>query len=315
MPKLRNLGKILDPEIRAKNIREFNLQLRGIYWDITRPSVPDPVFIVGCSRSGTTVTYETFASSSELISLGYEIPEFWNGLWGPHHNNWASESATESDARPEHRNAALRYFYQRLGVGRVLDKTCINVMRLPYLYRLFPNATFIYIHRDGRDNISSMINGWRHDGHFGLSQFLGPSPERVAIGDGEFSEWSFFLPPRWRDYNNASLEEVCAYQWITANSLALEAKKMIPSEQWIQLRYEEIFDHPVEMFERAFQRLGITFNDSVRERCATLNSRPTSIVSGTPKQRKWESQNPEAIRSIQDKITPLMLELGYDPND
>lgn len=315
MPKLRNFGKILDPEIRAKNLRELKFQLRGLYWYINRQHVPDPVFIVGCSRSGTTVTYETFASSPELISFGYEIPEFWNSLWGPHQNHWESEAAAESDARPEHRDAALRHFYQRLGVGRVLDKTCINVMRLPYLYKLFPKASFIFIHRDGRDNISSMINGWRHDRHFGLTQFLGRSPVKVEIGGGEFDEWSFFLPPGWRNYNHASLEDVCAYQWITANSLALEAKRIIPSDQWIQLRYEEIFDRPVEMFELAFDRLGITFSDSIRERCATLNARPTSIVNGKPKQRKWESQNPEAILSILEKIEPLMLALGYDPYD
>ena len=52
-------------------------------------------------------------------------------------------------------DAALRYFYQRLGAGWVIDKTCINVMRVPYLHKLFPRARFVFIHRDGRDNISS----------------------------------------------------------------------------------------------------------------------------------------------------------------
>ena len=130
MPRLRNLHKILDPEIRAKNLRELNYQLRGRYWDMIHPQVPDPVFIIGCSRSGTTVTYETFAKSPELLSLGFEIPEFWDGLWGPHHNNWASEAASATDAKPGHREAALRYYYQRLGAGRILDKTCINIRYL-----------------------------------------------------------------------------------------------------------------------------------------------------------------------------------------
>ncbi len=315
MPKLRNIYKILDPEILTKNLVELNRQVKGRYWDWKRPDSPDPVFIVGCSRSGTTVTYETFASSAELLSLGYEIPKFWNTLWGPEKNNWASEAAVQTNAHTSHREAAQRFFYQRLGSGRVLDKTCINVMRLPYLYQLFPDATFVYIHRDGRDNISSLMNGWRYDGHFGLSKFLGDSPERVAINNGEFCEWSFFLPPGWRDFNQSTLEEVCAYQWITANQMALEAKKLIPAEQWVQLRYEDIFDAPVEMFKDAFQRLNITFDDTIRERCENLSSRHTSIVKGTPKQRKWEIQNPEAILSILDKISPLMLELGYDPHD
>jgi Sulfotransferase family len=312
MPSLRNIHKLLDPEVRRKNLREANYWLRGLYWDTMRPSSPDPVFLVGCSRSGTTVTYETLSAAPDLLKFGYEIPEFWDGLNGPKHNGWHSEAASAEDAEPEHRNATFRYFYQRLGLGRVLDKTCINILRLPYLYQLFPHATFVFLHRDGRDNISSLIDGWRHDGHFRLSKFLGPFPEPVAIQGGEFTDWSFFLPPGWRGYNRASLEEVCAYQWMTANRLALEARKLIPAAQWIQLRYEDIFERPVEMFKPVFERLGIPFTAELRVRCASLNARPTSIVKGAPKQQKWKDHNPEAIECILPMIRPLMMELGYD---
>jgi len=159
MASLENLHKLLDPEIRAKNLREARHWLRGAWWDLSRPSVPDPVFVVGCSRSGTTVTYETLAASGRFLAFGWEIPQFWDGLYGPLNNGWESEAAGAEDARPEHRDAALRYFYQRLGRGQVLDKTCINTLRLPYLYRLFPAAKFVFIQRDGRDNVSSMIEG------------------------------------------------------------------------------------------------------------------------------------------------------------
>ena len=185
-------------------------------------------------------------------------------------------------------------------------------MRIPYLYRLFPQAKFLFIHRDGRDNVSSLMEGWRFDNHFGLTQFLGPSPEEVHINDGEFREWSFFLPPGWRDYNRASLEEVCAYQWITANRMALEAKAQIPEAQWVQLRYEEIFERPVEMFRKAFHGLGLEFSAEVRQRCETLNRRPTSIVSGAPGATKWKEKNPEAIERILERIEPMQRVLGYE---
>ena len=313
MPNIKNIHKLLDPEIRNKNIAAFGRYLRGRYWDLRRPSQPDPVFIVGCSRSGTTVTYETVAASPQLSAFGYEIPSFWNALSGPLNNGWESEAASEADALPEHRTRALRYFYQYLGAGRVLEKTCINVMRIDYLHRLFPDAIFIYIHRDGRDNISSMMDGWRHDGHFRLSQFLGPPPETVAINDGEFDEWSFFLPPGWRDYNRSSLEEVCAFQWLTANRMALDARQRIPESHWIQLRYEDIFERPVEMFREVFERLGIVFDRNLEARCANLSRRPTSIVKGAPRQQKWKTHNPDAIHRILPLIRPMLEELGYDP--
>src|SRR5512137_3168020 len=110
MPSLRKLYKLRDAEIRAKNLRALKDAARGLYWDLVRAEFRVPVFVVGCSRSGTTVTYETIAASPHLRSLGHEIPEFWDGLWGPHHNQWDSEAADATSARPEHRRAAQRYF-------------------------------------------------------------------------------------------------------------------------------------------------------------------------------------------------------------
>lgn len=309
---LAKLSKLADPEIRAKNIVEAKRAAKGLWWTLTRPRVPDPVFVIGCSRSGTTITYETLAASGAFLNFGYEIPQFWNSLHGPHHNYWHSEAATDKDASAGHRDRALRFFYQRLGAGPVLEKTCINTLRVAYLHRLFPRARFVFIFRDGRDNVSSMMDGWRHgrtDGGFGLERFLGPSPEPVAINGGEFREWHFFLPPGWRAYNQARLEEVCAFQWISANSLALEAKVSIPPEQWIELRYEDIFERPVDLFQDIFEQLRLPFDDAMRARCRNLQ--PTSVVKGVPMKEKWKLHNRDAIERILPVISPLMRRLGY----
>lgn len=317
-PNLTSLPKLLDREVREKNLRLLGWRAREFVWSMTRPAMPDPVFVIGCSRSGTTVTFETIAAAGHFLHFDYEIPQFWNALTGPLTNGWASEAAVAADAQPQHRDRALAHFYARLGAGPVLDKTCINTLRVAYLHALFPHAKFVFIQRDGRDNVSSMIDGWRlgrSDGGFGLEQFFGPSPEPVAINDGEFREWHFFLPPGWRDYNRASLEEVCAYQWLTANRLALDAARTIPARQWIALRYEDIFERPVEMFRDVFTRLDVPFDARMVERCASLASRPTSIVKGAPKKHKWKEHNPQAIERILPMIAPMMHEMGYNPND
>jgi hypothetical protein len=314
MLSLRKVGKLLDPEIRAKNLRAAHYGIRGMYWRVMRPPMPDPIFVVGCSRAGTTVTFDTIRSTPYLLSFNRELPEFWESLWGPTHNQWASEAAGEEHARSAHRDAAFSFFFQRLGVGQVVDKTCINILRLPYLHALFPKSKFVYIHRDGRDNISSLMDGWRQRGRFDLKNILGELPAPVRIQGGEFRDWCFFLPPGWREYNEVSLEEVCAFQWITANRMALAAKERIPPDQWIQIRYEDLYERPVQTFQQVFECLGLPFEDKVRARCATLLERPTSIVSGPPEQQKWRKRNREAILRILDPIRPTMLALGYDPD-
>ena len=146
----------------------------------------------------------------------------------------------------------------------------------------------------------------------GLTQFFGPSPVRVSINKGEFNEWHFFLPPGWRDYNRASLEEVCAYQWIAANGMALAAKESIPTAQWIQIRYEDILDRPVDLFREVFGKLGVTFDSRLEAHCASLDRRPTSIVSGLPRRQKWREHHPDEIGRILPRIEPMMRQLGYE---
>lgn len=305
------LYKILDSEIVWKNLIALKYKGKEKFYRVAKLSMPDPIFIIGCSRAGTTVTFETIRQSPALLSFPYEIPQFWHSLFGPWDNNWDSEVATSKDAQPDHRSKAFAYFYARLGKGLVLDKSCINILRIPYLYTLFPNAKFIFIQRDGRDNISSLMDGWQHNNHFNLKPFLGEIPASIQIDNGKFKDWSFFLPPEWRKYNQASLEEVCAHQWITANQMALEAKALIPEKNWIQIRYEDLFESPVGMFQAVFEQLKLPFTDEIKSHCAKLNKRPTSIVNGLPQKEKWKSQNPEAIDKILPKIEPMLKKLRY----
>ena len=92
--------------------------------------------------------------------------------------------------------------------------------------------------------------------------------------------------------------------------MALDAKRLIPPAQWIHLRYEDVFERPVEMFRGAFERLGVPFTPELRARCADLQ--PTSVVKGQPKRQKWKDGNPAAIERILPTIAPMMRELGYD---
>ncbi|HEV3471638.1 MAG TPA: sulfotransferase, partial [Actinomycetota bacterium] len=44
---------------------------------------------------------------------------------------------------------------------RLLDKTPRNALRVPFVDALFPDARYIYLQRDGRENVNSLINAWR----------------------------------------------------------------------------------------------------------------------------------------------------------
>lgn len=43
---------------------------------------------------------------------------------------------------------------------RMLEKTPKNALRVPFLATVFPEARFLYLHRDPRQVLSSMMEAW-----------------------------------------------------------------------------------------------------------------------------------------------------------
>ncbi len=100
---------------------------------------------------------------------------------------------------------------------RLLEKTPENCLRLPFLEALFPDAKVIYLVRDGRANVSSLMEGWRHPHLFPGYQV----PERVAVPGVHRDRWAFALIPGWRELLESPLEEVCAWQWVQCNEAVI----------------------------------------------------------------------------------------------
>jgi hypothetical protein len=281
---------------------------RTVYWRVRRPSVPPPVILVGCSRAGTTVVHDTIAHSRALKAFRYEPRYFWQGLFDPAQRGWMSDGATAEDATPEVRRKVHEFYFKKLGGGRFLEKTCINGFKIPLLDALWPDAYFVHLHRDGRDNISSLINGWRRYEQFALYEL----PVDTHIEGIPERTWCFFLEPGWRDALGRPLEEVCAHQWVAINEAILASRELVPPERWIELRYEDIFTRPVEMFREVFERVDLPFNAEMHAYCRSLASHGVSLIGSAPAPGKWHRQNPEAIERILPIIAPTMSKLGYE---
>lgn len=131
--------------------------------------IPQPLFILGFPRSGTTLTEQVLASHSR-IRAGGELPfaaqlpvlaERMTGLPFP--------AALEKLAEDIHAAVRLRDFYQsgaqaygllEPGADYFTDKMPLNEVYLPLLRLAFPHGRFIAVSRDPRDVIVSAI---QHD--------------------------------------------------------------------------------------------------------------------------------------------------------
>ena len=68
-----------------KTARHYGRRLvhgcRDLWWPwVDRRALCRPVLVVGCSRSGTTVTYKTLSLAPDIATLDREAHAFWESL-------------------------------------------------------------------------------------------------------------------------------------------------------------------------------------------------------------------------------------------
>jgi hypothetical protein len=191
------------------------------------------------------------------------------------------------------------------GPIRLLEKTPENCLRLPFLLALFPDARIIFLSRDGRSNISSLIEGWRQPHLFPGYRV----PLSLAIPGYHRDRWAFTLIPGWQALGGNSLEEVCAWQWIRCNEAVLDFLEATAGRiPHLVVRYESIVRQPEISLRRIADFIEIDW-DHLAHFSSAL---PQVNVVSAPRREKWRQENPDEIGRILALIKPMMERLGYD---
>lgn len=305
-----NLG-----EKATKTLRFYGTEvlrtIRGTRWSLSPVAISRPVFVVGCSRAGTTLVYKTFSESEELGSLQRETHDFWAELHPLGEQWWQSHALTAQDASQRDRDVVSRYFYVHTGRRRFVDKNNQNGLCIPYLYALFPDAHFIYVKRSPGDNINSLIEGWRRPDEF--ATWSHTLPATVAVDGGAFDRWCFFLPPGWRDYLNAPLEEVCALQYRAMNEALVASRDLVPKGQWTEIFYEDLLRDPVAGFRRTFVEAGVTFTAALERHCKDVLANPYNAFSEIRLDKWRNGDNRERIERVLPSVVAVATAMGYEP--
>ena len=198
-----------------------------------------PVFIVSPPRSGSTFLFETLARAKDVYTIGDESHGLIEGIGvlHPRSRGFASNrldtDAAGSDVIKELRSRFRAVLRDRDGAPptqwplRLLEKTPKNSLRIPFLAKVFPEAQFIYLHRDVRQVLASMIEAWS-SGRFRTYPNL---PDWSGL------PWSLVLTPGWRELNGKPLHEVVAAQWRAVTETLLDDLSALPRERVHIARY------------------------------------------------------------------------------
>jgi hypothetical protein len=223
------------------------------------PVFDRPVFIVSPPRSASTMMLETLARAPGVFTIGDESHQLIEGVpqLSPESRGFESNRLLAADASSAMAETLRRRFYealrdresQRPAPGqpvRMLEKTPKNSLRVPFLTRVFPEARFIYLYRDPRQVLSSMIEAWTTGRFRTYPQLPGWSG----------APWSLLLVPGWRELIGRPLHEIVAAQWNAATRLLLDDLETLPAQRLTITRYDELLAHPADEIRREYATTG-----------------------------------------------------------
>jgi len=281
-----------------------------------RPVAPDeppvierPLIILSAPRAGSTLLFETLAQAAGVYSIGGESHQLIESIAAlrPGRGVVASNRLTRAEASSTIVEELRRRFAARLldraglppaggARARFLEKTPKNALRVPFLLEVFPDAQFIFLQREPRANLSSMMEAWRAQGWITYRQLPGwPGP------------WSLLLPPGYERLQGRPLEEVVAFQWRVANETILDDLAHLPRGRWTTVRYEALIASPRAEIGRLLDFAGLAMD----ERLEAYLERPLPLSKHTqtkPDPEKWK-KNAAEIERIMPQLERIISRL------
>jgi hypothetical protein len=276
----------------------------------------DPVFIIGCGRSGTTLLRRVLVETEQLhippetFVLGKALKRFrrnatrsWEELVrivltkfekDKHFPRLGLAIAPMIEELgtlpPDQRSAAaiIHVFYrshaESIGypTARWGEKSPANTYHLDAINDVFPRARYIHIVRNGFDVVASLLNMGRYD-----------------------------------------LLEDAALRWLTATEAARRFGAEHP-EAVIEIRYEELVTRTRDTALQLCDFLGIRFTEEMLTSSSWISTQEDMrllhhqrvlqpITSSRISSSRERFQDRELIR-LQSLIGPRLEELGYEPS-
>ena len=271
------------------------------------PAVDAPLIVLGVRRSGTTLLRVMLDRNAELAvpDESYFVPQLARRHRGtvdpasfvddlrrlPTLFEWGlSSDAVAARLRPGMTTggaiaAVFEAYAAERGKARWGDKTPLYMQHLSLLERLFPDACFVHLIRDGRDAAVSFL----------------------SVPEGIMTEgWGY---PRD--------EAGFACQWATEVRAARALARRVGSRRYLELRYEALVADPATELRRICAFAGLEYDDAMlgyvgetdsarKGHQQRLNEPPRVGV------RDWSTEMPPAGRDAFERIAgDLLGELGY----
>lgn len=237
--------------------------LAKFYAALPAPGITEPVFIIGCGRSGTTILGTALSRHHDVTYLD-EPRDLWVSAY-PETDIWSAAAParggklcmTGEDADPAKSRKLARLFrFETLRLRRpvLVEKLPINNFRLHFLHDVFPEARFIHIYRNGLE-VARSIQRLVDDGQwFGANSY----------------KWDRLIDYAGCEDETRGLPALCTsafdkglLEWRLSTESAVGFLRGLPSQAFIEVNYERFVHDPAATIARILAFIGIDDDPAV----------------------------------------------------
>ena len=280
-----------------------------------------PIIIIGAPRSGTNMLRDIL---TQLPGFGTWPCDEINYIWRHGNTRYPYDEFRVDQASESVKKFIWRAFIRiarKQRLGYVVEKTCTNSLRVAFVEKVFPDAKFIFIVRDGRDAVASAMKRWKApldipylmkkakylpvtDAPYYAIRYLCNRISRVFSSEKKLSSWGPRFEGMIEMVQNRSLAEVCAVQWERCVQVAAKDFAAMRSEKCLLLKYEDFVSQPMAELQRIAYFLSITVeNDQAAHIVASVNDKSVG---------KWKSDlDEQTVEKIMNYIKPELKRYGY----
>lgn len=282
-------------------------------------SLRPPIILIGNYRSGTSVVQQLIGLHPG-IATWYEPRTLW--LYADparRHDEFDQKDATPHVAAYI-RSRFLRY-QTRHGGRRVMEKTPANILKVPYVHAIFPEATYLHITRNPFSFISSVEFKWQKTKTLkGLRRSLADTPvTQLPYYAKQFAQDVFrkkilkqkyisMYGPRYKgieeDLKTEGRLRVIARQWALCNRKAREDLARLGKSRVLSLRYEDLVADPDGLVRGIYDHCSLAYSGEIRRRAREM------VDPG--RQEKWLRLDRQQLKTIMPEIQREMDFYGYE---
>lgn len=157
----------------------------------------------------------------------------------------SSRDLVAADAMPWVADRFRRFFGERADAQAkpVFLHKLTGWPRSGFIRAVFPDARFIHVVRDGRAVVASDLRvpwwrGWAGPEHMGC----GP------LSEADLAEW---------EASGRSFPVLAGLSWRIEMDAMVAARELVPADQWLDVRFEDVLDDPPSRFKSMLAFLGL----------------------------------------------------------